>query len=68
MAVHQRAVLVTAAFHHQGLGRRHAQPRPTTAETRQRGLGEGFLERSKAAQLIDDRLADLADRLVATGR
>jgi len=63
--VHQRAVLVGAAFHHQLLGRRHTEPGPAAAEARQCGLGEGFLEAGEAAQLRVDRRRQLALRFTA---
>ncbi|MND87185.1 hypothetical protein D3C80_791800 [compost metagenome] len=66
IAVHQRAVLVTAAFHHQGLLRGHAQPGPAAAEAGQRGLGKGFLEAVETAQLFIDGLGQHAFGLATT--
>ncbi|MNN31126.1 hypothetical protein D3C81_1448010 [compost metagenome] len=63
VAVHQRAVLVAAAFHHQGFLRRYAKPGPAAAEAGQRCLGEGFLEGLETAQLRSDGLRQLALRL-----
>ncbi|MNP17156.1 hypothetical protein D3C76_1095800 [compost metagenome] len=56
VAVHQRAVLVTTAFDHQGLGRGHAQPGPAAAETGQRSLGKSLLEGVETTQLLLDGL------------
>nr|GFD52383.1 hypothetical protein [Tanacetum cinerariifolium] len=52
VAVHQRAVLVAAAFHDQCLFRGYAQPSPAAAETGQRGFGERILEGLYTAQLL----------------
>ncbi|MNT50889.1 hypothetical protein D3C72_1878260 [compost metagenome] len=66
IAVHQWAVLVTAAFHHQGLLRGHAQPGPATAEAGQCSLGKGFLEAVEAAQLFIDGLGQRTFGLATT--
>ncbi|MNP29119.1 hypothetical protein D3C76_1221290 [compost metagenome] len=68
ITVHQGAVLVAAAFHHQRVLRRDAQPGPTTAEPSQGGLGEGILERFKTTQLGLDGLGQLPLRLAAALR
>ncbi|MNP18007.1 hypothetical protein D3C76_1104600 [compost metagenome] len=68
VAVHQRAVLVATAFDHQRLGRRHAEPCPATTEARQCCFGERLLECTEAAQLLENGLADFANRFAAPSR
>ncbi|MNT24780.1 hypothetical protein D3C72_1602750 [compost metagenome] len=69
IALHQRAVLVGAALHHQFAGGRHAQPGPAAAEAGQGRLGEGLAKGGQPAQLrFDGRSQRAIRRSAAFGR